>query len=326
MTSRERVLAALTRGVPDQVPFMDVIDRKMQDRIMGRAGYDQLDLAREMCFDSLMYEAYPPFFVRKEVTSDGREIIVDGAIHTRDDLSLAVMPQLDGEYIDGMKRFVDRYRDTGYALYYRTRIGCAGVLNSMGLDNFSFALADDPGLVDALLGRYAEWAIELLEKSQGLGFDFVWFSDDLAYKSGPLFSPQVFREVFLPWMRTVCSHVRLPWVFHSDGDLMPILEDLLSLGMNGLNPIEPGPMDIGVLKEKYGKRICLLGNIDLHYTLTQGTREEVEQEVKERICAIGRGGGYIIASSNSITDYCKIENVLAFRDAVVKYRGCAACP
>ena len=320
MKPRERVLTALKRGQPDQVPFMDVIDRKMQDLIMGRTGYDQLELVEKMQFDSLMYEAYPPFFVEKEVNENGREIIKEGAIRSRRDLPLAIMPALDGPYIDAMKRFVDRYRATGYALYYRTRMGCAGVLNSMGLDNFSYSLADDPGMVDDLLRRYAEWTMELLDKTQGIGFDFVWFSDVLAYKSGPMFAPQVFREVFLPRMREVCRHIRLPWVFHSDGDLMPILEDLLSLGMDGLNPIEPGPMDIELLKERYGRRICLLGNIDIHYTLTQGTAEEVDEEVKRRIQCIGKGGGYIIASANSITDYCKLENVFAFRDAVVKYR------
>ena len=320
MEPRERVLTALRREKPDEVPFMDVIDRKMQDLIMGHSDYDQLELVEKMHFDSLMYEAYPPFFVVKIINENGREIIKEGAIRTRHDLPLVRMPALDEAYIDAMKRFVDKYRKTGYALYYRTRMGCAGVLNSMGLDNFSYALADDPGLIDDLLRMYAEWTMELLDKTQGIGFDFVWFSDDLAYKSGPMFSPQVFQEIFLPQMREVCRHNRLPWVFHSDGNLMPILEDLLSLGMDGLNPIEPGPMDIELLKERYGRRICLLGNIDLRYTLTQGTREEVEQEVKLRIEKIGKGGGYIIASANSITDYCKLENVFAFRDAVLKYR------
>jgi len=101
---------------------------------------------------------------------------------------------------------------------------------------------------------------------------------------------------------------------------MPILDELLSLGMNGLNPIEPGAMDIELMKEKYGDRLCLIGNINLHHTLTVGTPVEVESEVRERISKIGKNGGYIIASSNSITDYCRPENVLALRDAIIKYR------
>ena len=219
-----------------------------------------------------------------------------------------------------MERFIEKYRSSDYALYYRTRMGCAGVLNSMGLEGFSYALVDDVGLVTDLMEIYAEWAIELLDKTHNIGFDFVWFSDDIAFKSGPMFSPEAFRAIFLPAMDNIRKHVRLPWVYHSDGNLMPVLDDLLSLGMNGLNPIEPGAMDIEEMKKKYGHKICLIGNIDLHYTLTQGTQAEVEKEVKERIEKIGKDGAYIIASSNSITDYCRLENVLAFRDAVIRYR------
>ena len=110
-----------------------------------------------------------------------------------------------------------------------------------------------------------------------------------------------------------------PWVFHSDGNLLPILDDLLTLGMAGIHPIQPSAMDIKEIKAKYGNRVCILGNIDLDYTLTLGTPEEVDKEVKERIAVAGAGGGYIITSANSLTDYCKTENVWAMAAAVKKY-------
>jgi uroporphyrinogen-III decarboxylase len=134
-----------------------------------------------------------------------------------------------------------------------------------------------------------------------------------------MFSPKIFREHFLPRMKRVAEKIRIPWIYHSDGNLMPILDDLLTLGMNGLANIEPNAMDILELKKKYGTRICLVGNIDLHYTLTQGTPDETEAEVKKRIEEIGPGGGYILASSNSLTPYCKPENVLAMNRALLKY-------
>ncbi|MGA2762358.1 MAG: uroporphyrinogen decarboxylase family protein [Spirochaetia bacterium] len=320
MNSRERVLLTLKGKKADRVPFVDVVDKRMQQTVMGRADFDQLDLVREMQIDALLYEAYPPFFAETKVSNSNRELITAGLIRTRQDLRKARMPRLDRQYIGEMEKFVAKYHSTEYALYYRTRMGCAGVLNSMGLDSFSYALADDARLVADLMDIYVEWVSELLDKSQDIGFDFVWFSDDLAFKSGPMFSPEVFRDIFLPKMRMVRNHVRLPWVYHSDGNLMPILDELLSLGMNGLNPIEPGAMDIELMKEKYGDRLCLIGNINLHHTLTVGTPVEVESEVRERISKIGKNGGYIIASSNSITDYCRPENVLALRDAIIKYR------
>lgn len=67
------------------------------------------------------------------------------------------------------------------------------------------------------------------------------------------------------------------------------------------------------------RKVCILGNIDLDYTLTLGTPEEVDKEVKERIATTGSGGGYIVTSANSLTDYCKTENVLAMARAIKKY-------
>ena len=320
MNSRERVLVALQGGQPDRVPFVDGMDRGMQVRIMGREDFDQLDLVREMQFDALTLTLAPPFFVNRLLMPTGKDFIKEPLVKTRADLAGLQFPVLDDHYLAEARQFIAKYRDTGYALGLVTRMGASGVLNSMGVDGFSYALADDPGVIEELFDRYVAWVCELLDKTSALGFDFVKFADDIAYKTGPLFSPQVFREIFLPRMRQVASHVRQPWIYHSDGNLLPLFEDLLSLGMNAVNPIEPGAMDIDFIKEKYGRRICLHGNIDLHYTLTRGTPAEVEAEVRQRIERIGRGGGYILASANSITDYCKVENVLAMRDAFVKYR------
>jgi uroporphyrinogen decarboxylase len=78
-------------------------------------------------------------------------------------------------------------------------------------------------------------------------------------------------------------------------------------------------MDLKVAKKKWGDRICLWGNIDLVQTLPYGTKEDVEAEVKQRIKDAGEGGGYICATANSITDFCKIENIFAMINAVKKH-------
>ena len=171
------------------------------------------------------------------------------------------------------------------------------------------------GLVDAA----TPWVNLAVEKINELGFDFLIVPEDLAWKQGPLFSPQTIRDLFLPRMKKVADKIKIPWIYHSDGNLLPILDDLLTLGMNGLANVEPNAMDIVELKKRYGHRICLMGNIDLHYTLTQGTPEETEAEVKKRLQELSPGGGYILASSNGLTSYCKPENVLAMSRALLQY-------
>jgi uroporphyrinogen decarboxylase len=78
-------------------------------------------------------------------------------------------------------------------------------------------------------------------------------------------------------------------------------------------------MDIEKFKIEYGDRICIWGNIDLVYTLSQGSTPEVDAEVKQRIKKLAPGGGYILSSANSITDFCKPENVWAMVNARNKY-------
>lgn len=188
-----------------------------------------------------------------------------------------------------------------------------------GLDEFSIALAENVQLVETIFDRYIDWNCELVEKLQWLGFDFFVAYDDIAYNSGPMFSPQVLRELFLPRFKRLADVFTIPWVYHSDGDLSRIFDDLLTLGMDGMNPFQPPFMDIEKFKREYGDRICIWGNIDLVYTLSQGSTAEVDAEVKQRIRKLAPLGGYILSSSNSITEFCKLENVLAMVNARNKY-------
>ncbi|MBT4265048.1 MAG: hypothetical protein HOD85_12655 [Deltaproteobacteria bacterium] len=120
-------------------------------------------------------------------------------------------------------------------------------------------------------------------------------------------------------MKKFASTLKLPWVYHSCGNVGRAFDDIMEFGMNGFNPFQPDVNDIFEYKETYGDKICIWGNIDIGHTLTRGTVEETIDEVKEKIARLAPGGGYMMATSNSITDYCKVENVLAMMAAKEKY-------
>lgn len=102
---------------------------------------------------------------------------------------------------------------------------------------------------------------------------------------------------------------------------MPIMDDLLALGMSGLNPIEPGALDIFELKKSLQGRLCLVGNFDINL-LALGTPEEIRQEVKTKMQALAPGGGYVAASSTSIPDFVKPENFRAMVEAIREFSAC----
>jgi len=272
-----------------------------------------------LALDNLNFSVAPPRFVKSQ-NFQGMDIISDGLIKTEADLKKIVLPDPESDdFYKPARDFVSRYRGTGKALAITTRMGISNTYLSMGIEHFSLMLYDNPGLVLKLLDIFIDWACKAVSKINGLGFDFMIVPEDLAWKQGPMFSPKTIRELFIPRMKKVAEKIKVPWIYHSDGNLLPILDDLLTLGMNGLANIEPNAMDINEVKKRYGRRVCLVGNIDLHYTLTQGTPEETEAEVRKRIQEVGSGGGYILASSNSLAAYCKPENVLAMQRALLKY-------
>lgn len=332
MTSSERVMAALHLKQPDRVPFVDFVDTAIKRQVMGTDDIDEAELARKIGMDAIYFVGYDaPLFCKSHSANKDEpksfgltgetEFIGEGMIRTEADLSKIVLPDPHDEcYYDPAKRFMERYHDQDLALYTLMRpFGMFNTIYSMPMMDFAVALQDSPKLIDTMMDIFVEWNLVVLEKIQALGIDFIFACNDMAFKEGPLVSPQVFREVFLPKMKTVAEAVKVPWAFHSDGNLTIVMEDLLSLGMNAVNPFEPPCMDLKVAKETWGDRICLWGNIDLVNTLPYGTVEEVEAEVKQRIQDAGKGGGYICATANSITNFCKVENVFAMTEAVKKY-------
>jgi 5-methyltetrahydrofolate--homocysteine methyltransferase len=97
------------------------------------------------------------------------------------------------------------------------------------------------------------------------------------------------------------------------------MDDLIECGFQGFHPVQPNCMDIDAVKAKWGDSMCLLGNINLDSTLTLGSPQDVRAEVYERIRTIGPGGGYMVSSSNSVTDYVPVENMRAMFDATFEF-------
>ena len=204
------------------------------------------------------------------------------------------------------------------AAFFVTRIGIFPTTLSMGWETFSLALYDNRPFVEAVLDRYCDWMVVVAERVCRMGFDVFVSTDDMAFNSAPFFSPQVFRDLVLPRYRRVAEGITIPWVIHSDGNVLPLVDDLLTLGIAGLHPLEKGAMDPAAMKRDYGDRLCLLGNVDLNL-LGMGTPNDVDAEVRGLIRDVGPGGGYIVTSGNSLASYVLPENALALSAAVRRY-------
>ncbi|MBE6884512.1 MAG: hypothetical protein E7487_07895 [Ruminococcaceae bacterium] len=347
MTKAERIQTALKGGIPDKVPFLlNTVMQGIQERIVGHeiteptyTGMNNAgwlgspenvpevvpaltvvpEVAEKLGLDGIQIQVLPPMFV-DWVVRDGVACISHGLIEDEDVLKKIKMPDPDDEKLyKGIEEMIKRYKGD-FAMGARIRLGASPAILSMGIENMAMFYADEDDTLPRTVEMYTEWSRKVTKNLCELDFDYFWAFDDIAFSSNLLLSPSMFRECFKDNMKKAADAINQPWIYHSDGNYSVVLDDIIDIGAYGIHPIEKASMDTKWLKETYGKKLCLVGNIDIDYTLANGTLEEVEQEVKERIALLGPGGGYIISDSNSIPDSCKAENMIAFGKAVEKYR------
>jgi uroporphyrinogen decarboxylase len=333
LNSRDRVLAALRREEPDRVPYCELaVDRALAQTLMGwgaplsqtanlEANAYTLEesraIAAKLQLDNLTYGLRAPVYAHKVPGQDGRLFYGDGMLKSEADLAMIRLPDpyADAFYADA-EAFAKGKGD--YAAIVSTRIGIFPTMLGLGLEGFSVALYENRALVETVLDLYCDWASVVVERVCQLGFDALVSTDDMAFNSAPFFSPAVFRDLVMPRYQKVRAKITIPWLIHSDGNMMPFLDDLLSLGIAGLHPNEKGAMDIRAMKRDYGRRLCLLGNVDLNL-LGLGSIQDVDDEVRGLIRDVAPGGGYIVTSGNSLAGYLRPENCLALSQAVQKY-------
>ncbi|MCP4625276.1 MAG: hypothetical protein GY850_17405 [bacterium] len=193
----------------------------------------------------------------------------------------------------------------------------------MGAETFFNALENDPELIAAMFEKVGKIQYEsFLRVSEHSSVGAVLNPDDIAHNTGLLIHPKYLKKYLFPWYKKigdVCRDKGIGFIFHSDGDCTESMDDLVDCGFHGFNPIQPNCMDIDAVKQKWGQKLCLIGNLNLDSTLTLGTPDDVRAEVYERIRTIGPGGGYMVASSNSVTDYVPLANMKALIDATFEF-------
>ena len=333
MLPRERVLTALRREEPDRVPYCEIgVDRALAHRFMGwgEIGTEARDLEKNelnvdeakkiasfLEKDNITYVIRAPVYAEKLPGQHGRLFYGKGLIKSEKDLDRIVLPDPhDDSLYEEAEAFVRQKGE--YAAFFVTRVGIFPTILSMGLETFSIALFENLSFIEAVLDRYSDWSLAVAERVCRLGFDVFVSTDDMAFKTNTFFSPKVFHDLVLPRYQKMAEKISLPWVIHSDGNILPFLDDLLSLGIAGLHPNEKGAMDIRTMKREYGDRICLLGNVDLNL-LGDGPPDRVEQEVRGLIRDVAPGGGYIVTCGNSLAAYLIPENVVTMARSVQKY-------
>ena len=176
---------------------------------------------------------------------------------------------------------------------------------------------------DAILNKinsfYKEYLERILKVARG-NIDVIVTGDDFGQQNGLLCSPASWRKKLLPGFRDylqICKKYNVKVMHHTCGSVAPIIPDMIKAGLDLLNPIQPGTLDMdhAILKSKFGKDLIFHGGISLQGPLRFGTPSEINDEVKTCCNTLGKNGGLIICSAHNLHPDMKTENIAALFNA-----------
>jgi len=246
-----------------------------------------------------------------------------GTINTEEDLEAFCPPDMSEPGREEMLAYAIKNAGKDLAVGGEVQTGFVISWEARGgLDRLIIDMRRNPLFARKVMKKFADACFGFAKAMMDAGVDLMVLTDDYADNHGPMINPSLFREFELPYLKRVVDEAKkrgIPVMKHSDGNLYPILEDIIETGISGLHPIEPGLMDIGQVKRVYGDRIFVAGNVDCKYILPYGSEEEVRRDVRRVVDAAGKDGGLILTSSNSLHSSVKLDNVYTMVDEARTY-------
>jgi uroporphyrinogen decarboxylase len=349
---KERIVAALRGETTDRVPHFEVaVEELVVEKILGRdAGStlaasrgssdktfvappmdpdDYLDILDFNGQDVIGFEAlWVPFKYRDD--KGELHIVNDGRIKSFDDLEKIVLPDWELDFAPRRQYFsiyneaIKKREGSNAGTFLLTGAmfqSCYQFL--VGFEDFFMATYTDREFIEHMLDLSLEYYMKVVEISIESDLSFLFLGDDIAFKQGMLMNPDMLLELWLPRYKKLVALARqsdIPIMFHSCGNITDIFDNaIMELGFDGINPIEPYSMDIYKIKQQYGDRITISGNVDIAGPLAFGSPEDVKKDVREHLERLMPGGRYICSTNHSIMNDIPIDNYKAMIDTIIEH-------
>jgi uroporphyrinogen decarboxylase len=354
------VLTAIARAAPDRVPLdfsanTDVLARLQRDlsapthhALLDRLNVDIVDLRgvvdpvyrgpvpKERELPEGVRENYWGWRTKRMPTAMGIEdsfceFILSGC-ESIEQLAAHRWPQLDWFDFDG---FAGRLREwEGRCLMASGASVWQHPTFLRSIEQMLVDLAAAPDIADFLMDRFTDFYVAYFDRMFAAApgqIDLLRIADDLGMQHGLLISPQHFDRFFAPRLKRLVDMAHAHGVkvmFHSCGAIVPLIDRIIDLGVDVLDPIQVAAdgMAPETIKERFGGRICLHGAIDTQHLLPRGSAEEVAVEARRMIEVLGRGGGYILAPSHVLQSDVPTRNVAALYDTAYEHGSAVPWP
>jgi uroporphyrinogen decarboxylase len=192
-----------------------------------------------------------------------------------------------------------------------------------GYEQMLMDFVANPDLAEHVLNIPYQYHLTAAKKLVEMGVDMIWIGDDVGMQTGMLISPKLWRKFLKPKMANFIASLKVinPQVkvaYHSDGNIYPIIPDLIEIGLDVLNPIQPACMDPAQLKQEFGDRLCFWGSMDEQHTLPFGTPADVRSQVLARLDTLGKDGGLILGPTHHVQLDTPLENFWAMVNTITQ--------
>ncbi len=193
-----------------------------------------------------------------------------------------------------------------------------------GMDNFMLDMLKNTDLAEALLEKITDLRVGMAQKYAKYGADILMLGDDVSTQIDMMISPNLWRQMLKPRLQKVIQAAKrtkpdILVFYHGDGNIQAIIPDLIEIGIDILNPVQPECMDPLELKKIYGDSLSFWGTIGTQTTLPFDSPKDVKEMCAKSIKEIGKGGGLLLAPTHMIEPDVPWENVEAFIEAVKEY-------
>jgi uroporphyrinogen decarboxylase len=357
MTSKERVLAAINHEEPDKVPLdswlAPEIGEMMREALNVDISTDRFGLSKKLGHDILygnigFCDGYNSIYIDERKIGDNlfqdrfgiqwrRKDHEFGCYCEFAEYPLADMKNYDRfswpdpieSSRDGLEMYKKLIEQDGREYAILGGVACTmleGAWYLRGLDNFMMDLVQNRDFAEELLDGAMQFSLAISKRLVEMGVDIIWWGDDVGVETGPMISPALFRALIIPRYAHMVEEVKkinneIKIAFHTDGSIEWALDDLVDVGFDILNPLQPDANDVKAVKKRYGKRLSFWGNVDTRNVMSSGTVQDVISEVRQVIDTLGHGGGLILCSNHTIQATARaFENTVAYYWAANHFR------
>ena len=328
LSKRERVRQALAHRQPDSVPWQIDMTSEVVAALVKHTGDEAFEarmgnhLARHE--DDYAVEIEPGFWRDQFGVIWNRT--VDADIGVVDHLQL-VDPELSSyrfpapnlarntaAYQQMALAYPDRFRYVwiGWGLFERS-------WTLRGMENLMTDMVLHPAFVDDLMDGVLAYQLQVIDHAAQSDLDGIGFGDDWSDQRGLMMGSRLWRRFIKPRLKVLFERVREAdkvVLLHSCGAMQEVFPDLIDMGLDVFNTLQPEVMDVDWCKQEYGRDLSFYGGISTQQVLPWASPSEVEHTVRRMMARLGQGGGYIVAPTHDIPRDVPAENVLAFVRAV----------